>query len=231
MTAHAVYTSPLGARYASPYSPSIAVDDAGDVLLAYAYGLQSTHATLLPAGTDHFLAPTVLSSLGHGGTPTAAFAANRDPLVAFADRSGVFLADALRGTPVNLRAPQANADPLDPAELRDHTRVTARVGCSSTCVVSVGWRITTGGRGIDGTAPTVISRHGMSGEILRAGERRSFTFDAKPSAADSLLGSGRAKASVSITVANASGVSRTIRQRVEFGCVRTTTSCPRTAGG
>ena len=219
----------LGSRLSSaPYAPLLAVDAAGDVLLAYAYGTLSTHATIRLAGSGRFEPPAVVSSLGHGGTPAVAFAADRTPLVAFSDRSAVYLGDPATGAPVNLRPPSVTMTPLDPFELDRDLRVTTQVECTQTCWIFARSRITTGpGPG----ARQVRSGGRLVGQTLRAGERLTLTFDAKPAAQAALDASGHAKAVVTVTVANASGASRTAREVVEFGCKRVTSACPPAPGG
>ena len=76
--------------------PTVAVDRAGDVLLAYPYGpFNAVHETLLRAGSNRFVAPRILSALGHGGVPAAALTDDRRPIVAWADGDGVFAATGL----------------------------------------------------------------------------------------------------------------------------------------
>jgi hypothetical protein len=85
--------------------PSVAVDRAGGVLIAYPYGpFNAVHETLLRAGGRRFVAPRIMSALGHGGVPAAVLPDDDRPVVAFADGDAVFATTAL-GPPVFTRAP------------------------------------------------------------------------------------------------------------------------------
>ncbi len=217
----------FGSRQSSaPNGAQVAVDAAGDILLAYQYGVASTHAALWIAGSRGFEQPAVVSSLGHGGAPAVALLPNRTPLVAFSDGDAVHLGDPGAGTRVALTPPRATMTHLDAAALQRDLRVTTRVVCRETCWLSAYGRITTG-PGPNGKPRQVRSGRRFRGQVLRADEPIDLGFDAKPAARAALDASGHAKAVVTVTVSNASGVSRTISEEVEFGCRKVTPDCPR----
>src|SRR5262249_20631137 len=152
--------------------PSVAVDRAGGVLVAYPYGpFNAVHETLLRAGSKRFVAPRILSALGHGGVPTAALPDDDHPVVAFADGDRVSAATAL-GRPVFTRAPNVTLSRLSPAELRRGGTVSATARCSVRCLIVANARLTTG-RGAGGQ---VISRQAREPQVLAADTPLRLSF-------------------------------------------------------
>lgn len=186
-----------------PFNPAVAVDRAGDVLLAYTLGIYGypVHATERRAGSDRFTSPRVLSTLGHGGAPSAALLTDRTRLVAWDDGHGdMRYTTRLAGRRPDLTPPRASVVLLQGTErlLRASNTARVRIRCSEACLVTGRATLrTTTGRGIVGAGE----------RVLRAGGSfvKRFAFDPAKRA-------GRARGGsilrVTIDVENASGASR-----------------------
>jgi len=193
--------------------PTVAVDRAGDVLLAYPYGpFNAVHETLLRAGSKRFVAPRILSALGHGGVPAAALTDDRRPIVAWADGEGVFAATGL-GRPVFTRAPDVTLSRPSVAELRRTGAVTVTARCAPRCEIVANARLTTG-RGGPGL---VISRQARPPQVIAANAPLRLRFALTPAGRTALQATGRAQVKVIVTAANVSGAARTARQAFDVG--------------
>ncbi len=188
-----------------PFNPAVAVDRAGDVLLAYNAGFNgnAVFVTARGAGRSRFSRPRVISSLGHGGVPVPALLSDRTPLVAWDDGSGdARYTTRLAGRRPDLSPPRVSVALLSGTEARLRARNMAgvRIRCSEACLVTgrATLRSTTG-RSIESAGRTT----------LRAGATtiKRFTFDPAKRA-------GRARDGsilrVTIDVENSSGASREV---------------------
>ncbi len=194
-----------------PFHPVVAVDRAGDVLLAYNTGFNgnAVYATERRAGRDRFSSPRVISSLGFGGIPAPALLSDRTRLIAWDYDGDVFYATRLTsGRRPDLSPPQASVTLLRGTETRLRARNTAgvRIRCSEACLVTGRATLRTStGRTIRGAGRT----------ILNAGVTiiKRFAFDPAARA-------GRARGGsilrVTIDVENASGASREIVKQIRL---------------
>ena len=109
-----------------PFMPAVAVNDAGDVLLTYAYA-NAVHASQRSGGNPRFGAPHVISTLGsgrvgsgalQGATPVAALLSDHRPLIVYNNLQGAqVVASSLSGPRPDLTAPQATVKLPRPAPL------------------------------------------------------------------------------------------------------------------
>ena len=187
-----------------PFSPSVAVDRAGDVLLAYTLGFNgdAVHATERRAGSARFTSPRVLSTLGHGGVAVAALLSDRTPARRLGRRSRRRALHDPPRRPAPRPQPAASTVTLLPAPRR---------GCA---------RRNTRGRPhpLLGGLPRDRSRDAAhadaAGSIVGAGERilRAGVSVVKRFEFDPAARAGRARDGsilrVTIDVENASGASR-----------------------
>jgi hypothetical protein len=197
-------------------TPAVAVDAAGDILVAYRYGLfGAVHATIRRAGSARFGAPRVMSALGHGGPAVAALLDDRRPVVAFADGDRVFAATRLAGTRVDRTPPGLTLTPLRVAELRRSGTATTTARCSRACVIQVLGRLTTG-RGRPGQGQ-VISRQFRRPQVLAANTPLRIQLALTPAGRTAFAASGRAQVRITVTAANATGAARTARVAFDVG--------------
>jgi len=196
-------------------SSRVAVDAAGDVLVAYRYGpFGAVHATLRRAGSARFAAPRVMSALGHGGPASVALLDDGRPVVAFADGDRVFAATSLAGTRLDRTPPGLTLPPLRAAELRRSGTATTTASCSRPCVIRALARLTTGrgpGRG------QVISRQGRPPQVLAANTPLRIRVALTAAGRAAFAATGRAQVRITVTAANAGGAARTARVAFDVG--------------
>jgi hypothetical protein len=197
-------------------TPRIAVDAAGDVLLAYQYGpFGAVHATVRRAASARFGAPRVMSALGHGGPAAAALLDDGRPVVAFADGDRAFAATRLAGTRVDRTPPGLTLTPLSVTDLRRSGTATTTARCSRPCVIQALGRLTTG-RGAPGRGQ-VIARRFRRPQVLAANTPLPIGVALTPAGRAALAATGRAQAHITVTVANPSGAARTARVAFDIG--------------
>ncbi len=186
-----------------PFSPSVAVSRAGDVLLAYDVGFSgdAVHVTQRRAGSASFTRPRVISSLGHGGVAVATLLSDRKPLVAWDDGRGeAYYTTRLDGRRPDLSPPRTTVTLLDgtPARLRATNAFGVRIRCSEACLVT--------GRATLRT-PSGRTIVGAGERIQRAGVSAVKRFEFNPAAR-----AGRARDGsilrVTIDTENGSGAGR-----------------------
>jgi len=192
----------LGSFVRQPFNPAVAVDRAGDVLLAYNLGIygSTVHVTERRSGSDRFTRPRVVSKLGGGGAPAPMLLSDRTRLVAFDDSGGrLHAVTRLGSTRPDLTAPRALVQLLPGTEagLRATNTFGVRIGCSEACLVSVRATLRT---------PTGRTIRGEQGIVLRAGASsvRRFAFDPAKRAGQARDGS---ILRVTVDAENASGAS------------------------
>jgi hypothetical protein len=187
----------------APHDPAVAVDRAGDVLLAYTYSYGgAVHATLRPAGSSRFGPLHVISKLGEGGTPSVALLSDRRPLVIYHGRRRELLATTrLTGPSPDLTPPRVDIrfPPDARNELRRTNAVTVTVRCSQPCMLQPRASL----HSHDGTTRA----DGVQRKLLRPRVTftERFTFDP-----DRRAGRPRSGARVRVTIEaqNASGAAR-----------------------
>jgi hypothetical protein len=193
----------------------VAVDPAGDVLVAYRYGpFGAVHATERRAGSPRFAGPRVVSALGHGGPATVALLDDGRPVVAYADGDRVFAATRVDGTSVDRTPPGLTLTPLRASELRRSGTATTTARCSRPCVIQALGRLTTGrgpGRG------QVIARPFVRPQVLAANTPLRLRIALTPAGRSALAATGRAQVRITVTAANASGAARTARVAFDVG--------------
>ena len=192
-----------------PFNPTVAVDRAGDVLLAYNTGFNgnAVYATERRAGRERFTSPRVISSLGFGGIPAPALLSDRTRLIAWDYAGDLFYATRLArdGAPTSAR--RKPASPCCAAPRHGCARATprgVRIRCSEACLVTGRATLRTStGRTIRGAGRTILSA-GVT--VIKR-----FAFDPAARA-------GRARGGsilrVTIGVENASGASRERVQQI-----------------
>jgi hypothetical protein len=209
-SAPTVLTTGRRGLFGQPSGPSVAVDRAGDVLLAYEYGF-AIHATLRPAHSDRFGSPRAISSLGPNGGPVAALLRDRRPLVAWGGFDGVTgLTTRIDGRRPDLTPPliSVRLRREAAAQLRDANAVDVRAGCSEACIVQARATLRTpAGRTIVATGASTVLRRG-------APWTKRFVFDPTRSAGSA--GDG-ARVRITIIAENASGASRQAVRQLELG--------------
>jgi hypothetical protein len=195
-------------QHGSATNPRLAVDSAGDVLLAYSYG-NAVHATRRAGGRGRFDAPRVLTRLGHGpipgdqllgNLPAIAMLSDRTPLVAYhGPAGGVLVTDRLDGPRPDLTLPRVRVALLPDAadRLRTRNEVGVRISCSHACVA---W-----GRATLRTAAgrTIVGQR--DGRGLRARETFTTRFAFDPARRAKTAGDG-ARLRVTIGAESATGV-------------------------
>jgi hypothetical protein len=195
--------------YGQPASPSVAVDRAGDVLLAYEYG-SAIHATRRAVRGGRFGPPRVISDLAPNGAPVAALLGDRRPLVGWEGFLGVTgLATRLDGPRPDLTPPRPSVRLRGDAaaQLRATNAVEVRAGCSEPCLVQARATLRTP------TGRTILYE-GASKPLRRGATfTKRFVFD--PTRPSGRAGAG-ARVRITIIVENASGASRQAVRQLEL---------------
>jgi len=200
--------------------PAVTVNDAGDVLLTYAYA-NAVHASQRSVRSPRFGAPHVVSTLGSGrirpgalqggATAAAALLSNHRPLIVYNNLQGEnVVVSTLSGPRPDLTAPHTTVTlpPSTTAQLLTTSVLSATIRCSETCIVQAHATLRTD------TGRTVLYEDGA--DIVRPGDTlaKHFAFDPTKKA-----GRARANARVTLTVTveNTSGATATTRRPIKLG--------------
>ncbi|MDX6719440.1 MAG: hypothetical protein QOJ63_1694 [Solirubrobacteraceae bacterium] len=195
--------------FGQPAGPSVAVDRAGDVLLAYEYGY-AVHASLRPARSTRFGPPRAISSLARNGGPVAALLRDRRPLVACEGFDGVTgIATRLGARRPDLTPPRISVRLRRDAaaQLRDDNAVEVRAGCSQACLVEARATLRTP------TGRTILYEGASTALPRGATFTKRFVFD--PTRPSGRAGDG-ARVRITIIAGNASGASRQAVRQLEL---------------